>query len=65
MGGREAVSPMACPPYPTDLIDAPWRILEPLVPPAAPGGRPRTVDMRELPNAIFCHLRGGAAAVAA
>ena len=46
--------------YPTDLTDAQWRILEPLVPPAKPGGRARQVDMRELLNGIFYHVRGGA-----
>lgn len=45
--------------YPTDLTDAQWRVLEPLLPPAKPGGRPRTTDMRELLNAIFYHLRTG------
>jgi transposase len=27
-------------PYPTDLTDAEWAVLEPLVPPPKPGGRP-------------------------
>ncbi len=45
--------------YPTDLTDAQWRVLEPLIPPAKAGGRPRTTDMRELLNAIFYHLRAG------
>jgi transposase len=45
--------------YPTDLTDAEWAILEPLVPPVKPGGRPRQVDMREVFNAIFYLLRGG------
>ena len=39
--------------YPTDLTDAQWAILAPLIPPAKPGGRPREVDMREVLNAIF------------
>ncbi len=46
-------------PYPTDLTDAQWQVLEPLVPPAKPGGRPRTTAMRELLNAMFYHLRAG------
>jgi transposase len=46
--------------YPTDLTDAQWRVLEPLVPPALPGGRRREVDMREVLNGIFYHARGGA-----
>ena len=45
--------------YRTDLTDPQWRVLEPLVPPAKAGGRPRTTDMRELLNAIFYHLRAG------
>jgi putative transposase len=48
-------------PYPTDLTDAQWALLEPLIPPAKPGGRRREVDMREVLNAIFYHLRVGGA----
>ena len=32
--------------YPNDLRDAEWARLEPLIPPARPGGRPRKTDMR-------------------
>jgi len=46
--------------YPTDLTDAQWCLVEPLVPPALPGGRPREVDMREVLNGSFYHVRGGA-----
>lgn len=46
-------------PYPSDLSDAEWAILEPLIPPARPGGHPRTVNMREVVNAIFYLLRTG------
>jgi putative transposase len=46
-------------PYPSDLIDAEWAMLEPLVPEAQSGGRPRTSDMREILNAIFYVLKGG------
>ena len=46
--------------YTTDLTDAQWRLVEPLVPPALPGGRRRAVDMREVLNGIFYHVRGGA-----
>ena len=45
--------------YPSDLTEAQWRIVEPLLPPAKPGGRPRTVDMREVMNAIFYLNRSG------
>jgi len=47
--------------YPSDLTDTEWIILEPLIPPPKPGGRPRTVDMREIVNGIFYVLRSGCA----
>ncbi len=43
--------------YPSDLTDAQWEALQPLVPPAKPGGRPRTVDMREVLNTLFYKAR--------
>jgi putative transposase len=46
-------------PYPSDLTDEQWAVLEPLVPPAYPGGRPRKTDLRELLNALFYHAREG------
>ena len=45
--------------YPSDLTDAEWQILEPLLPPPAVTGRHRSCPRRELINAIFCVLRGG------
>ena len=45
--------------YPSDLTDAEWALIEPLVPPARRGGRPRHVDMREVCNAIFYVLATG------
>ena len=48
-------------PYSTDLSDAQWALVEPLLPAARPGGRPRTTDMREVLNAIFYMVRGGPA----
>lgn len=45
--------------YPSDLTDAEWKILQPLIPPAKEGGRPRTTDMREVLNAIFYIDRTG------
>ena len=45
--------------YPTDLTDAQWALLEPLILPAKPGGRPRSVNMREILNAIIYVTRGG------
>lgn len=47
--------------YPSDLSDAEWEIIEPLIPPAKPGGRPRKHDMREILNGIFYFLRSGCA----
>ena len=46
--------------YPSDLSDEEWAILEPLIPKAKPGGRPRTTDMREVMNALFYLDRTGA-----
>ena len=45
--------------YPSDLTEQEWAILEPLIPPAKPGGRPRTTDMREVLNAILYLDRTG------
>jgi putative transposase len=47
--------------YPTDLTDEQWALLEPLLPAAKPGGRPRSVDLREVVNAMLYLLRGGCA----
>jgi len=46
-------------PCPTDLTDAQWEILAPLLPEAKPGGRPRSVELREVVNAILYVLRSG------
>jgi hypothetical protein len=45
--------------YLTDLTDAQWHILQPLLPAAKPGGRPRAVDMREIINTILYLNRTG------
>lgn len=47
--------------YPSDLTDQQWSIIEPLIPPAKPGGRRREVDMREVIDGIFYVLRSGCA----
>jgi transposase len=47
--------------YPSDLAEAEWQILAPLLPPPAETGRPRCWPMRELMNAVFFVLRGGCA----
>jgi putative transposase len=46
-------------PYKTDLTDAQWKIVKPLIPPARPGGRPRAVDMREVLNTLLYQARTG------
>jgi putative transposase len=46
-------------PYPSDLTDRQWARLEPLLPPAKPGGQPRRTDPREVMNAILSVLRNG------
>jgi transposase len=45
--------------YPSDLTDAEWALVAPLIPPAKRGGRKRTVDVREVLNAIFYVLATG------
>ena len=45
--------------YPSDLTDAEWAIIAPMVPPARTGGRPREKDMREVMNAVRYVLRTG------
>lgn len=44
---------------PWELSDREWALLEPLLPLAKPGGRPRTVDLRKILNGIFQVLRSG------
>ena len=44
--------------YPSDLTDAQWALIEPLIP-VATTGRPRIVDLREVLNAIFYQARSG------
>lgn len=50
-------------PYDTDLTDDQWAIIEPLLPRPAdrPDGRKRTVEQREVLNAILYLLRAGCA----
>jgi transposase len=47
--------------YRTDLSDKQWELLQDLIPPAKSGGRPRSVDIREIVNAIFDLVSGGIA----
>jgi prepilin-type processing-associated H-X9-DG protein len=46
-------------PYSSALTDKQWAILEPLMPPARPGGRPRKTEMRQGVNARFYRHRNG------
>lgn len=48
-------------PYSSDLSDREWAILEPLIPAAKPGGRPRSVELREVLNGLSYVLRSGCA----
>ena len=45
--------------YDTDLTDAAWAFVAPVLPAARPGGRPRTTKLRAVLNAIFYLLRTG------
>jgi transposase len=45
--------------YPSDLTDAQWQALAPLVPKPKPGGRPATYSRREIVNAILYQARNG------
>jgi putative transposase len=46
-------------PYPSDLTDAQWAILEPLLPQGRPLGRPRKTSLREVVDAILYRNRNG------
>lgn len=48
-------------PYPSDLNDAQWAIIEPMLPARVPAGRPRTTSLREVLNAIFYVVSTGCA----
>jgi transposase len=51
--------PRERPVYPSDLTEPEWAQIEPLIPPARPGGRPQSVPRREIVNAIFYVVRSG------
>jgi len=46
-------------PYPSDLTEAQWAYLEPLLPAVRPGGRPRAHPLREIVDAMRYVLRTG------
>jgi len=45
--------------YPSDLTDAEWAHVEPLIPPAKRGGNRRHVDVREVVNGLMYVLSTG------
>jgi putative transposase len=45
--------------YPSDLTNGQWAVIEPIIPDAAPGGRPRCAPQREIVEAILYLLRAG------
>lgn len=45
--------------YPSDLSDAEWALVAPLIRPAKRGGRKRSVNVREVLNGIFYVLSTG------
>jgi len=45
--------------YPSDLTDEQWPLIEPHLPAARPGGRPRSTDLRAVLDAILYILRTG------
>ncbi|MEX5712726.1 transposase, partial [Parafrankia sp. FMc6] len=47
--------------YPTDLSDAEWELIAPLIPDPKPGGRPAAHERREIVNALAYWIRAGCA----
>jgi transposase len=45
--------------YPSDLTDAEWELIAPLLPPAKRGGRQRSVDLRAVVQALLYLLETG------
>ncbi len=45
--------------YPSDLTDAEWALVAPLIPPAKRGGNKQTVDVREVVNGLMYVLSTG------
>ena len=50
---------MRSPAYPSDLTDFEWDIVKGMIPKAKRGGRKRTVDVRQILNAILYVLDNG------
>ena len=49
------------PGYPSDLRDGEWALIEPMLPPARSGGRPRTTRLRAVMDAIMYIASSGCA----
>jgi transposase len=45
--------------YPSDLTNGQWAVIEPMIPDATPGGRPRRAPKRDIVEAILYLLRAG------
>lgn len=45
--------------YPSDLTDSQWNIIQEMIPAAKSGGRPRSLDMRQVINALLYVVVGG------
>jgi putative transposase len=45
--------------YPSDINEREWQRVEPHLPPVLSGGRPQTVNLREIINGIFYRIRTG------
>ena len=41
--------------YPSDLTDEEWALIGPLLPPAKPGGRPRSTKLRDVMDGILAY----------
>jgi transposase len=47
---------MSTPFYDTDLTDAAWALVAPVLPAARPGGRPRTTNLRAVLTAVLVQI---------
>ena len=50
---------MRTPCYPTDLTDDQWAVIQPMLPAAKPGGRPRSTDLRAVVDGCLYRTRAG------
>ena len=55
----EVIMPTTPASYPSDLSEAQWKLVAPLIPVPQSSGRPREYGLREIVNAIFYVLRSG------